>query len=305
MDSRIDSHRLRYLFEAVHFGSVRGAAEALGVNPSVVSRQIAQLETDIGIVLIERHSRGIRPTESGSLLIEYFRRQTADHADTLAKLREIQGLQRGHIDVILGEGFVSDLMLGPLRTFWELYPRLTMTFELAGTSEVARQIADDRAHLGLVYNAPSDPRIRVVAESRRPLCLVCRSDHLLAQFSRPVTLREIAAFPLGLMQPSYGTRHLIAMAEASEKLVLSPKLTTSSINVLRHFVMAGLGVTLLPSFSVARDIADGALVAIDIDNPLLCAAEAQIIVRVGRQLPDAVIRLLRFLSSKMLAFQKP
>ena len=44
MNTALDDHRLRYLFEAIRLGSVRAAADHLDVNPSVVSRQIAQLE---------------------------------------------------------------------------------------------------------------------------------------------------------------------------------------------------------------------------------------------------------------------
>ena len=100
----LDHHRLQYLHEAVRLGSVRAAAEALDINASVVSRQIALLEKELGLSLIERLSRGIRATEAGALLVERFRKWEADQADTVAKLRELQGLKRGHVDIVLGEG---------------------------------------------------------------------------------------------------------------------------------------------------------------------------------------------------------
>lgn len=123
----LDHHRLHYLHETVCFGSVRAAAAGLDINPSVISRQIAQREKELGITLIERLSRGIRPTEAGELLLQRFRQWSADQDDTIAKLRELQGLKRGHIDIVLGEGFVSDLMSGPLGGFWQKHPQLTMS----------------------------------------------------------------------------------------------------------------------------------------------------------------------------------
>jgi len=110
MSNAIDENRLRYLFEAARYGAVRAAADALGVNPSVVSRQIALLEQELDAALLDRHSRGVRPTEAGELLIEHYPRHTVDRDDTLARLRELQGLHRGHIDLVLGEGFVADLI---------------------------------------------------------------------------------------------------------------------------------------------------------------------------------------------------
>lgn len=116
-------------------------------------------------------------------------------------------------------------------------------------------------------------------------------------------LSEISDYALGLMHPGYGTRQIVAMAETSERIELSPKLVTSSINVLRHFVKSGLGLTMLPAFSVAADLADGSLLALPVDNPLLASTEARLITRLGRELPNAAGHLLRFLSSHMRAFR--
>ena len=299
----LDHHRLHYLHETVRFGSVRAAAAGLDINPSVISRQIAQLEKDLGITLIERLSRGIRPTEAGALLVQRFRQWSADQDDTIAKLRELQGLKRGHIDVVLGEGFVSDMMSGPLDKFWQRHPHLTMSFDLAGTNEVVSAVAEDRYHIGMVFNAGADPRIRVTTAIRQPICVIVPPGHPLVRRNRPVRLRELTDFPVGLMHPSYGTRQIVATAETSERIGLSPKLVTSSISVLRHFVKSGMGLTLLPAFSIAADLADGSLLALPVDNPLLASTEACVITRLGRELPNAASHLLRFLGARMRAFR--
>jgi DNA-binding transcriptional LysR family regulator len=178
-----------------------------------------------------------------------------------------------------------------------------MSLDLAGTNEVVRSVAEDRHHIGLVYNARPDPQIRIAAASRQPICLVARPDHPLVRRGSPVRLRELVGLPLGLMHSTYGTRQIIAMAEASDKIGLSPKLTTGSIGVLRQFIKADMGVTLLPAFSITTDIADGTLVAVPVDNPVLAHTEAQVITRLGRVLPTAASQLLRFLVGQMRAFR--
>lgn len=299
MDAPLDHHRLHYLYEAVRLGSVRAAAEALDINPSVVSRQIALLEKELGITLIERLSRGIRATEAGALLIDRFRQWSADQKDTVAKLRELQGLRRGHIDIVLGEGFVSDLMSGPLGKFWQRHPDLTMSLDLAGTNDVVSAVAEDRYHMGMVFNAGPDPRIRVTTAIRQPICAIVPPGHPLTRHDRPLRLRDLAEHPLGLMHPSYGTRQIVAMAETSERIALQPKLVSNSINVLRQFVKNGLGLTLLPAFSITADLTDGSLAALPVANRLLASSEACVITRLGRELPDAASHLLRFLSARM------
>lgn len=302
MADGIDDHRLRYLFAAAQHGSVRAAADALGVNSSVVSRQISLLEQSLDVLLLERHSRGVRATEAGSLLVEHFHRRVADRDDTIAKLRDIQGLRRGNIDVAVGEGFVSDLMSGSLRSFWKRHPRLTMSLRVGGTNDIMRWVAEDQVHIGLVYNPPGNSAIRSCAASRQPICLIARRDHPLIRKGSPVSLRDVKELPLGLLHASYGARQVVAMAEAAEKVGLSPVFTTSSFAALGEFVKAGLGVTLLPPFSLAAEIAGGALAAIPVRSPILMTPEAHVITRAGRELSNAAKSFLRHVTTQMRSF---
>ncbi|CAN1549768.1 LysR Transcriptional regulator [Rhabdaerophilaceae bacterium] len=294
---------LRYLFHAVRLGSVRSAADILDINPSVISRQIARLELELGACLIERLPRGIRATEAGQVLVERYRQWSVDQDDAISKLRDLNDLRAGHVDLTLGEGFVSDLMSGPLNGFWERHPQLSMSLNLAGTNEVVHAVVEDRCHIGLVYNATPHPGIRTTAAIRQPICLIAHANHPLALRGIPVSLREVESLPVGLMLPGYGTRQIVAQAENQERIWLTPKLTTNSINVLRQFVRTGLGVTLLPAFAIASDIAQGMLVALPLRNSILEGAEAKIITRTGRKLPPAAVDLLRYLTAQMLAFR--
>ncbi len=99
---------LRYLYEAAKLGSMRAAADNLGVAASSVSRQIAQLEADMGIDLIEHGRRTIQLTESGRVLIEHYSAQLLLSETLDAKLADIKGLRTGRIDLAIGEGFMGE-----------------------------------------------------------------------------------------------------------------------------------------------------------------------------------------------------
>lgn len=303
MLSSLEDRRVRYLYEAILAGSIRAAADKLDMNPSVVSRQVAQLEAELSMPLLERLGRGVKPTEAGQMLVDYFRQHASHKEDVLNKLEEIRGLSRGHIDLVLGEGFVGDLMAEPLQSFWKMHPQLTVNLSLAGTNEVLRRVTDDQAHIGLVYNPPVTSTIRSRAAIRQPMCLICRPDHPLAFLRREHLLRDLAGHELALMHGSYGTRQAIELASQLERLRLVPKLTTDSISVVKHFVKGGLGVSLLPAFAVTQEMDAGDVVAIPINNQVLASAEAHIITRLGRQLPAASNQLLLQLVSTMHAFR--
>ena len=92
--------RARYLYEAVSNGSVRAAAEKLGIVPSAVSRQISLLEEEMGVALVERHRTGVVPTQAGQLILDYYRQHQAHQHDMLAKVDAVRGLRSGTVSIV-------------------------------------------------------------------------------------------------------------------------------------------------------------------------------------------------------------
>lgn len=69
--TEINGKRLSYLYEAVTMGTIRAAADKLNIAPSAISRQISLLEEELACTLIERHRKGVTPTEAGSVLYDF------------------------------------------------------------------------------------------------------------------------------------------------------------------------------------------------------------------------------------------
>jgi DNA-binding transcriptional LysR family regulator len=246
----------------------------------------------------------VRATEAGEFLATHFRLQMTERSDALARIREMRGLMRGHISLIIGGGFVSDIMSGPLTRFWERHPRITMTVEIGGADEITRAVAEDRFHLGMGFNVPPHPQVRVEEAATQPLALIARPDHVLARHEGPISLREIALYPLALLPAGAGARQRVALAEQAEGIVLTPRLNTSSLEMLRQFVRDGHGLTLLPAFAINAESAAGMLVALPVQSSILASTQSQVITRLGRALPAAAVELLRFLVREMRAFRR-
>jgi hypothetical protein len=77
MTDNLTDSRIVYFFEAVRCGTIRAAADYLNVAPSAVSRQIGLLEKELDAALVERHARGVKTTEAGQCVIEYFREKAS------------------------------------------------------------------------------------------------------------------------------------------------------------------------------------------------------------------------------------
>ena len=203
----------------------RGAAEKLDTAASVVSRQIQLLEKELGVALFERRSRGLTPTEAADMLLEY-RACRAQQEHLGARLQELRGMQRGSVQLMISEGFIDSLMEHVVGPFCIEHPRINISVNVGSVNEVVEAVASDAAHIGLAYNPPVDPRLRCRASRKHPVCLLTRPDHALARHRAPLTIADILPYPFALMSAPYGLRQAVDLLEFTERIHLTPSLTT-------------------------------------------------------------------------------
>ncbi|WP_454732856.1 MULTISPECIES: LysR family transcriptional regulator [Cupriavidus] len=278
----LNEKRLGYFYEAAMCGSVRGAADRLNVEPSVVSRQIQLLEQDLGVALFERKGRGIIATEAAALVIAHCRNRMASEEALRERIDDLAGLRRGTLNVVAGEGYMDLLMNGIVDTFGQQYPGVQVNVELASAAEAVRKVASDEAHLGIAMNPPAHPDVQIVREQSQPVCIIAWPDHPLARRRATPSLQDASRYSLATMGPGFGLHQLIRLAEFAENLQLAPTLTSSSIELLKRFVMKRLGLTFLSAGAAASEIARGDLVAIRTANAALESAKMRVIVRAER-----------------------
>jgi DNA-binding transcriptional LysR family regulator len=299
--SLVQDRRILYFYEAVRLGSVRAAADFLNVAPSAVSRQIAQLEQELGSPLLERHRRGVKPTEAGDKVLAYYRQRLAQQEVLLDSIQSLRGLHSGSVTLVSGEGFLESLAQ-PLARFSMLYPRIELTVNVCGSNEVIRQVVEDEAHIGLVFNPAADPKIRSHAHQRQPVCVVTGPDHPLAKEPGPVALGTLDLYQLALPAVSYGIRQILLEAEHQAGISVRPVLTCSTFAMLKHFAMQG-GITLLPTFVVEEELKAGKLLALPLQSEVFSSPQTHLISRLGRQLSVGANRLMSMLLQDMTAFK--
>jgi DNA-binding transcriptional LysR family regulator len=280
---------------------MRAAADNLGVAVSSVSRQISQLEAEIGIGLIEHGRRNIKLTETGLLLIEHYSEQLRLNEAFDAKLSDIKGLRTGRIHLAIGEGFIGQPLSNLLVRFNAKHPGLFINVHMSASSnEVVRLVAEDDAHLGLVFQASDDPRIRVLASVRQPLCAIMKRDHPLAGH-KLLKLADLKSYRLCLPESSFRTRQLLQTAESNERVSLTPSITSNSITLLKSLLESGEFFTLLPVLAVGKEVENGQFAAVPIDSSALQDAAVHLISRLGRRLPPAPLRMLTALTAYLEA----
>lgn len=295
----IGERSLRYLAEIAATGGVRMAAEALGVNASVISRQVAALERRLRFPLIERRGRHVVVTEIGQVLINHFRDNQRRQRDLVARLEEYRHLRRGRVALGVGEGFIGNLIARALQRFSMSYPDILVEIRSGPTPVVLSLVRDDAVDIGLCARSADDPAMRIHPFAARPLCAVVAPSHRFARMSK-VPPAQLAHERLIFMTEAFGVQHFVQALLDDVRLSVIPAYRVDLFNTAQTLAAAGLGVAFMSSIAAHRSIDLGELVAIPIDHPIATGFASQMMTRVGRRLSPAADHLWKQLAQSFV-----
>jgi len=283
-------NQVRYFLEVARAASIREASERLNIAPSALSRQIQNLEEDLGVPLFERRPRGMVLTPAGEVYARYAQAITLETDRVRSELEELQGLRRGRVRVYTVEGIVSDILTRVIAEFHEKLPGISFKLVTTGTDDVVAAVREGHADLGISFNAQPDAAVRFVRRIRDPLIALVHPSHPLGDTT--VRFSQILHFRLGVPEPGFGIRRLID--DECRRLGVSflPALESNSIEALRGFARSGAGVTLMSSHSSTRELAQGLVRRVHLNEPALLQSTLDVGVLAGRRLPSAVSEFL-------------
>ena len=285
-----------YFHTTASLGSMSLASEKIGVAVSSISRQIAQLEASLGVKLIDKSRRTIGLTQAGKIAFEYYQNQLASREALVNRIQDLRQLRIGAIDLAVGEVFLGRSFTGMIEEFQHAHPGMSISVTSAPTSEIIRMILNGEAHIGIIFNEPNEPKIRVRASYTQSLMAICSPDHPIARLTE-VTLDQLCAFPLCLPAKHYRMRQMLAAMEARKHVWLEAKITSNSLHLLSETAKGGKFVSVLPMIAVASEIEEGTLVARAVADSAPEDGISCLIHRVGRQLDGAPARLLSVLEA--------
>jgi DNA-binding transcriptional LysR family regulator len=289
---------LRTFNETVRAGSIRGAADALGVAPSSVSRQIAMLERRVGTALFERRPRGVVLTHAGRLVSEYAHTVLIDFDTLRTDLDDVRGSQRRLLRIALVESAAGFGLVGAVARFRRTFPAVSFQIRLMPAPQVIEAVRRDQCDIGIAFCPEPDPRTLTLASLAEPIVLVVDAGHPLASCAA-VEIGALEDLALALPDVEFGVRQILDRAAAAHGFRLTPVLSSNVFETLRDFVRCGAGAAVLPRRAAPRDGRAGGLTAIPIAGAEFLDATIDVLVLRKRRLPRVVKAFAETLIAEM------
>jgi DNA-binding transcriptional LysR family regulator len=289
----LDDRRAEAVCRVVRHGGVRAAAEAMKVDPAAISRYLAKAAADLGLPLFERRGRSLVPTAAALAIRDYFEERQESAASLGGRLEAMRGARAGTVRMGVGEGYLGDFVSHPVQAFLAAHPGVRVQVEALSVDAIVSGLLEGQLDIGLAYNPAPNARLKLWARRPVPVQLVAPAGHPLLRLHRGLTLKDVAAHPVGLLLPGYGLRKLVESAEYLEGVKIQPAFETNSLSALHSYVLSGSGVSFLARSSVERDCALGLLGGARLKADLFEKSEVHLFTQDGLRLMPVVEQLLK------------
>ena len=254
----IQSQAILYFAEIVRVGSLRKAAENLLITPSAVSRQVANLEEELGAPLFNRSSRGMVLTDAGNALLRYVEDSQASIRKLRSTIDGLGNLSRGSVRLAVVEATTSEFLPRLLADFSYDYPNIHFEIRVAGTHEIADHVSADRADIGLAFNVLDRDDLTLQSRMAQPLQVICRGGHPLASRSE-MSIADLGDFAIALPARSFGIRYLVDQAAARAKIDLNVRYEADSLQLIKNIVSASDVIAFMPPLTFESERSAGTL----------------------------------------------
>ncbi|HAT8012975.1 LysR family transcriptional regulator [Citrobacter rodentium] len=263
-NERIDRVELMRTFvRIVEAGSLSAAARQLNTTQATISRRLQSLETMLGVKLVLRTTHAMKLTDDGERGYQHAKRIIDAWLALEDGLNVVEDDPVGTLRVRAPHAFGQQQLLSPLLSFLARYPNLSVEWML---NDKTVDFLRDNIDCAIRVGAEVDPATVSVLLAEVPRSVVATPE-LLARHPRISSPEQLSTLPWIALNTFY--QHSVSLSHRHSReavsLPIAPRLSTDSIYVARNAALAGLGVAIVSSWTVAEDIAAGRLVELVAD----------------------------------------
>lgn len=260
----LDLKALETFIWTMRLGGFRRAAERLNTTQPAISARIAQLQDELGVLLFERVGRRVAPTPQAMVLLTYAERMLALRAellDAVADRRSIRGVLRLGVAETVVHTWLSRL----IERLNALYPAVSLEIEVETSPSLREALLRHELDVAVMLGSYTDIRFKAVPVGNYPLGWVASPS--LDIPPEPVSLQDLAAWPI--ITFSRTTQPYGVIREMFSSIGLPVRMFgNSSLASVVRMAVDSVGVSVIPTAIVQRELADGRLRLIRSQSPL-------------------------------------
>jgi DNA-binding transcriptional LysR family regulator len=293
----LNFNHLYYFYAVAKAGSFSEAARELNVSQSSISVQIRQFENYLGHTLFNRLKKGVERTESGEVVFQFAEEIFHDVDRIWDDLEAMERQVKGTLSIGTINCFGIYTLPGVLKEFTGRFPEVKVAVQFAAPRQLAEMLQSGKVDIAVVNSSRRYGGLTGVALREMKMFLVAPPDHPLASLET-VNPRELENHPFIGYEEGSETRMMMDAFFRRMSLSVEYALESSNVATVKHMVMAGLGLSVLPETAVGDEIRDGRLVRIDVQG-LYMAQRITLYYKTNRTLTPTRREFLKFIQSTL------
>lgn len=278
----MDFDHLITFLEIAKQGSFSRAGQKLYRSQPAVSAQIRQLEQEYGQKLFDRVGKSVRLTVAGETLLEYANRLLTLRNESLRAVADQATTPRGTLAVGANEATCLYVLPDIFAEYSRRYPSVQISIYRNFSHKVLEKVEDGTVDVGIVTMPVKSPSLKVHSIFRDRLMLMVAPSNPLASY-KAVTTADIAEQPLIFPKTGF-TRQVLDKQFRPYRAHLRVVMELASVGMIKKFVAAGLGVTLISESFVQDEVKAGQVKLIPVSD-MEVWRELGIVYRRDRTLP--------------------
>lgn len=240
----MDLRRLEYFLQVVESASFSRAAIAMRMAQSTLSRQVAELEQEIGRPLLIRTGRGVAPTEAGHVLLAHARSILASARQAHQELEDLSSSPRGQVTIGMPPLIALKYASRLAKQFRAHFPLAMLTITEGLSLHLRDWLCEGRLDLAILFDPQPSSQLEFELLGGEPLVLVAPPN--AKPLPESIALPAIAGYPLILPSPPNAVRHLLNETLRPLGVALNVSTEVGAVPTMLAMVAGGAGYTILP-----------------------------------------------------------
>ncbi len=248
--------QLKYLLGVVDNGlNITAAAERLYTSQPGISKQLRQLEQEVGVQIFSRKGKSlVGITPAGSTIVDYARKILLDVENIRSVGKDLMSEQEGTLSIATTNTQARYVLPGVIGQFHERYPNVNLELHQGTSEQIADLVAEGRVDFAIATDSEAlFPELNLLPCFRWDRIVLTKKDHPLAAASESLTLAALAEYPLITYVFSSNRESSFLRAFKQQGLEANVVFTARDADVIKTYVRLGMGVGVIAPMAITED----------------------------------------------------